>query len=91
MRSGLYRAFYKKIFVQINLLLGLPVHWTNHLIKGVIKIWLGLTIEILVDVELLSLLQATQVIRAPMILAMLWKIGAARFIEVFLSVVHGIY
>ena len=91
MRSGLYRAFYKEIFVQINLLLGLSVHWTNHLIKGVIKIWLGLTIEILVEVELLSLLQATQVIRAPMILAMLWKIGAARFIEVLLSVVHGIY
>lgn len=91
MRSGLYRAFHKEIFVKINLLLFLPVNWTNHLIKGVIEIWLGLTIEILVEVELLSLLQATQVIRATMILAMLWKIGGARFIEVLLSVVHGIY
>ena len=91
MRSGLYRAFYKEIFVQINLLLGLSVYLTNHLIKGVIKIWLSLTIVILVEVELLSLLQAAQIIRALMILAMIWKIGAARSIEVLLSVVHGIY
>ena len=91
MRPWLYRTFYKEIFVQICLLLSLPVSRTNHLIKSVIKIWLSLAAVILIEVGSLNLLQATQVVRALMTLDMLGKIGAALFIQVFLSVVHGIY